>query len=290
MRPPHARAISLLVAAASTVLVSGCGAGGFGTVGSTRPDTSIDEYVALGDGFTSAPYVGSTTSEDGCLRSSDNYPSQVAQALKVTTLADASCVGATTDALSAKFKPPGSKTSVDAQMSAIDRETDLITISIGIEDRGLLEDMFRICLALPCGTKVAPIPLAENIDKSGDRLTAVVRKIQTRAPNAYIVLVGYPQILPPEEPCDKLPSTSAEQLALANILLARLNRRIQSAALETGSNYVNVQSLSQDHHPCADEPWVQGSQSKRGTSVASHPVALEQKAVADAVVARIENR
>ena len=41
-------------------------------------------YVALGDSFTAAPGIPETDGSDGCLRSSRNYPSLVAEQLEAT--------------------------------------------------------------------------------------------------------------------------------------------------------------------------------------------------------------
>ncbi|RZI79153.1 MAG: hypothetical protein EOO67_20845, partial [Microbacterium sp.] len=162
---------------ASLALVSGCGAGGFDNKAperSTGPVT-FDSYVAIGDGFASGPYLGKDVSTSGCLRSADNYPTQVARALSVGTVTDVTCVGATTQDLTAISTAPGSKKKLAPQLDAVTKDTDLVTLGIGIEDNGLLQDMFHVCQAEPCGNDVLGPPLAKQLDAFSSAISSTVR-------------------------------------------------------------------------------------------------------------------
>lgn len=284
------RTISTAALVSALALVSGCGAGGFNN---TAPERSIGpvtytNYVALGDGFASGPYLGRDTSGTGCLRSAENYPSQVARALKVATVTDVTCVGATTRDLTATSSAPGSKKKLAPQLDAVTSTTDLVTIGIGIEDNDLLQDMFHICQAEPCGTDVLGPPLGKQLDAFGSAISSTVRTIQDVAPNATIVVVGYPQIMQQRGLCKALPAITDKQLEVAYGILNQLNDFLRGAALQTGSDYVDVAALSDDKDACSSDPWVSGSKTKPGKSEAFHPVAAEQKAVAAAIAAQLK--
>ena len=65
--------------------------------GATTAHAAGGIYVALGDSYTSAPLVPNQHGEPiDCGRSDHNYPSLVAEALKVSTFVDVSCGSAET--------------------------------------------------------------------------------------------------------------------------------------------------------------------------------------------------
>ena len=63
--------------------------------------TTYKEYVALGDSYTSSTGFSMVPDQTfvplGCAQSVSDYPHQVAGLLKVATVRDASCGGATTN-------------------------------------------------------------------------------------------------------------------------------------------------------------------------------------------------
>lgn len=283
------RLLGSLAVSLVAVLLAGCGAGGFGSGNKTEPLTDIRNYVALGDGFAAGPYLGTSTDPD-CLRSAANYPAQVAEALGVTTLSDQTCTGASTASLTARFKAPATKKELPAQLDAVTADTDLVTIGIGLSDNNLINDLFRVCSELPCGNRVSPKAIITQLELYEDELTAAVRSIQETAPASYIVMVGYPQIMPPTDGCPQLPRMTAEQLNAAYVVLFGVNEAIRSAARQSGAAFVDAAGLSASHTVCSEEPWVTGKGAKEGEAEPFHPLAVEQKAVADAITAQVDSR
>lgn len=284
------RATGLAVVSLLAAVVSACGAGGFGSKAPATLSTKVTSYVALGDGFAAAPYVGRSTSQDGCLRSELNYPRQVASTLGVADFKDVSCVGATTAAITDAFRPPGATKDVPAQLDALGPDTDLVTVSVGIMNDRLLTTMFDICVALPCGTKVAAKDLVAHLDELADDLPATIRKITAKAPGAFVVVVGYPELLPIEKGCALLPAMNDTQWSYANLAWERFSSEVGSAARQAGATYVDVRKLTGAHAPCSDQPWVNGARAAKGKSFAYHPKAREQAAVAAAVAAQVRAR
>jgi hypothetical protein len=281
------RAAGAVVVLAVAGLVAGCG-GGFSSAPASPPDDVVSSYVALGDDFTSAAGADATPGDDGCARSDKNFPSLAAQDLHIKTLHDVSCPGATTASLTTKTDLAKDK-SVPPQLDAVTKGTDLVTLGIGLEDRDLLQHVFQICLAAPCGAKIPPQTILSDVSAMSDSLASAVRAIQDKAPDSYVVLVGYPTITPDAGSCDALPDLEQPSLDAASQVLDEINRELRFTARETGAGYLDVARLSTGHELCSGEPWVEADKGKKGQPTTYHPVAAEQRAVADALVALVKN-
>lgn len=273
------RAAGLLVVATLSAALAGCSGGGFGSEQPPPTRDVIRTYVALGDGFTAAPYAGRTVDED-CLRSDENYPHLLAAALDVE-VTDVSCTGVGTRALTHRTRPPAGGPRVAAQVDAVSSDTDLVSIGIGIEDQDLLARMFEICTTFPCrDPETRGQTYVRDVARMGISLTDAVREVLEKAPDARVVLVGYPQITPTEGRCRQMPELTQEQLDAVNTLLGQLNGQIRTVARLTGATFVDVADLSTGHELCSDDPWISGKKSVDGESVAFHPRAALQDAVA----------
>lgn len=276
-RHPALLAATALVAAAA----SGCGA--------EEPEKSrVRTYVALGDSFTSAPGVAVTDTTTGCQRSDHNYPALLAEALGAR-LVDVSCGSADTTAIEGTQQTPGGPKA--SQIEAVDRKTDLVTAGIGINDFGLYSSLLFSCPQLaptdptgsPCRDAMATADgdrLEETIDEIGPRVTAVLKRITERAPEARVVLVGYPQFVPPSGTCEELPLAVGDYPYVRE-LTERLGRTLESAAEDASADYLDLVTASQGHDICAgDEAWINGSVDIPGRAVLYHPLPEGQAAVA----------
>jgi len=255
----------------------------------------IDSYVALGDSFTAAPLVTAPAENDGCLRSQNNYPTLVAEALGAD-LEDRSCGGAETGNLTAPQRTFAG--TVPAQLGALDADTDLVTMGIGGNDFEIFATLVR-CAELgaddpdgaPCTERFGDAGAAEldqQLVTIGERLTASIEKVRRRAPDAEIVVVGYPRVIPPNASCPELlPLASGDR-----DLVAGLNRRLAAierrAAREADVRYVDLYAASAGHDVCSDEPWVNGRATVPGHALAYHPLATGQQAAARLVLDALE--
>lgn len=286
-----ARALSA-AAGASVLLVSGCttaekGSGdGPDASANRQPIEAGDQYVALGDSYTSAPGVGTTTGPAGCLRTDGNYPHLLAAALDVE-LTDVSCGGAKTDDMT-QPQALGSE-EVPAQVDAVTGDTDLVTLSIGANNGSVYGNLVVSCARLavadptgaPCSDLAQKNPdvLPEVFDGVAADIVATVDAILDRAPKARIVIVGYPQIIPAQGTCSLLPLAEGDY-AFGRGVLQEFVEAQEKAAREAGAEYVDVWAASEGHDICSEDPWVAGFKpAKAGT--AYHPYAEEQAAVAD---------
>jgi lysophospholipase L1-like esterase len=237
-------------------------------------------YVAIGDSYTAAPYVPKTESAAGCIRSDHNYPHLLAKALKVTTLIDRSCGGATTQNLvTPQVTLTGS--TVEPQDNQLTNDTDLVTVGIGGNDSGIAGTLFYYCAA---GTSCNTATVASNAANAlkGLELAVVngLKGIRSRAPNARIVLVGYPQIAPSTGTCPLLPPLATTDLALFNKINLGLNSALEKAAKATAVTFVDVYGPSKGHDICSSDPWVNGTVENLTKAAALHPFGREQEAVA----------
>ena len=286
--------VSLIVLGA---LLSGCGSdaetapppGPARTTGSpTASPTEYDEYVALGDSYTAAPLVPPTDTSNTCLRSGVNYPALVAQGMPGTALTDVSCSGAATENMTAPQR--GMTGAVPPQFDALHRGTDLVTIGLGGNDGGLFASVLGDCTRLassdptgrPCTRRFEGRTEA-TLDQIRSNLADVVSGVQERAPKARILLVGYPQIVPASGTCDDLPLAEGDY-AFARQVNEDLNHAVEEAAGDTDAEYVDVWGPSEGHDICGDEPWINGRVTSAERALAYHPLAVEQRAVADLVL------
>ncbi len=281
----RARRPSALLLAAM-MLLAGCGS----SPPASRHDAPrLASYVALGDSYTAAPLVPRTNLDNGCLRSTHNYPSLVARDLDVADFADRSCSGAsTTDLTSAQ------RAGVPPQLDALNRRTDLVTVGIGGNDFHVFGTIVDGCTrdraADPAGA-----PCRAQMRASGsDRLLAVMPRItaavtsalaeiRRRAPQAKVVVVGYPQIVPRSAPpagaCPQLPLARGD-FSYAYGVNRALDAAVRAAATATGSTWVDIWSASRGHDICSPHPWINGSVTQPDRAAAYHPFGVEQRAVA----------
>jgi lysophospholipase L1-like esterase len=267
------------------------------TPGATTEAAKRSTYVALGDSYTAAPGVPQTEQQSGCLRSNGNYPTLVAHQLQAKFV-DVSCVGATTAALTGPQSSDGHV--LPAQFAALGKHTSLVTLGIGGNDLDLFQTAIGTCgqLALnhpqgsPCrdyyeadGRKKDP--LLDKIDRIGARVTKALKGIHQRAPQAQVVLVGYPQPVPAKGTCRILPLAPGDY-PFARSILSALDAALEKAAARGKATYIDMEKASRGHDICAGaNAWINGVNTDIARALAFHPFAAEQQAVADLIVAEV---
>lgn len=255
-----------------------------------------DEYVALGDSYTAGPLIPAVQLAGGCIRSTNNYPSLLAERLAVETFRDVSCSGAdTTDMTSPQQTILGP---VPPQFAALDADTDLVTVSVGGNDFSVFSQLVTVCPALrsqdpdgaPCRRHFGADgrdDLRESIDQTKDRLIAVVQGIRERSPEARVLVIGYPQIAPMHGTCPaKLPLADGDYRYAVQIE-RDLNAALRLAAHRGGAEYVDLFRASRGHDICSDEPWVNGQTTDPGRALSYHPFLAGMIGVADVLELRL---
>ncbi|MGA8846001.1 MAG: SGNH/GDSL hydrolase family protein [Nocardioides sp.] len=271
---------------------------GSGSVQTFEPSTDEFVYVAMGDSYTAAPLFPLAKQEEinGCLRSDENYPALIALQLDFS-LVDVSCSGASTTSIFAAQRFADNKR--PPQLDSLTEETDLVTLGIGANDFRYFSEMIFTCLAVakrdpkgsPCRDKNLTPQGRDRIEKNlGEirrNVARVVRAVGTKAPNARVMLVGYPQLLPDEGTCRaKLPLAVGDYDYTRDLNL-RLANAVRKGGIKAGAEFVDLVEASQGHDICSEDPWVAGIRGAPKRAMGLHPYPAEQRAVADLVIGRL---
>lgn len=237
-------------------------------------------YVALGDSFTSGPFIGEMRADaPGCGRSTVNYPSLLEEWLEAESFTDVSCAGARTDNLA---NPQGTFGGGMAppQLDAVSEETTLVTLGIGANNSLIYSGLVACHAATTVCLSDALLASAREVEPA---ITASVEQVRAKAPDAQIVVIGYPQILPTEQGCEMV-TASPEVLGQVREVEEALNASLENGAEAAGATYVDLWGPSQGHDACAgEEAWIVDRPNAAGTGAQFHPNAAGMRATAGVI-------
>lgn len=247
-------------------------------------------YVALGSSFAAGLGLGPRAPGSPIVsqRSVNGYPQQVARLLKVPSFTDMTSSGATV-----RHVLYGGQMMLGPQVDALGPNTRLVTLTVGGNDIGYVGDLVAMGWRNKGGIIGAAVallwkgakPIAERDFPALDaNLRATLREIQRRSPNARIMVVTYPTILPPAGTCPSL-SITAAQAAHMRLVGEKLAEVTRDAAHSMGIAVVDVATLSADHNACSRQPWVNGISPKSGA--AFHPTFAGARATAQAIAKQL---
>jgi hypothetical protein len=175
--------------------------------------------------------------------------------------------------------------------NAIDSKTTLVTITIGGDDVDFA-GVLKYCAKHACNTPKYGVSISKSITNLEPKLVKVYNAIKQKAPNARIVVLGYPQVFPDshaEQTCTKLAPWTGEQTMLRDAG-TDLNNTIKSAASTVGVRYIDVTARFAGHEVCGRKgEWINGPSStyKKNRNFVDdqsfHPNALGQQAYAAAI-------
>jgi hypothetical protein len=198
--------------------------------------------VALGDSFSSGVGTGSYTLSGSCHRGVYAYPWLVAQQRPNTSLTFVACSGATTTDLMA------------SQIQSVDG-ADIVTLTIGGNDIRFA-DLIVQCTLSDCSAALdstrASLPTFLP-----PRLDTVYAGIESRAPDATVVVLGYPRIFS-SVGCFGTLGISSTERAKANLLAEKLDEVTGAEAASYGFTYKSALSRFTGHAVCSFSPWVNG--------------------------------
>jgi len=212
-------------------------------------------YVALGDSYSSGTgtreYVDTT-----CQRSDHSYPAQLAAEHGYSLTFDA-CSGATIDDVRSK------------QLGNLSADTGLVTISAGGNDTGWTNVVASCARPWPW-TCWGDIDQANAFiaDELPAMLDALYTDIRGAAPNAQVIVVGYPRLFNGET-CNVIARISAEEQNRLNASADLLSDAIAAAAAGHGFGYVDARDPFTGHAVCDDDEWLNGLSNPIGESY--HP-------------------
>jgi lysophospholipase L1-like esterase len=230
---------------------------------------SFVEYVALGDSYAAGWGAPPADPEDPCQRSAQGYPTLLDDAQKRIELeVNAACKGAKTADV------------INTQLSALNSDTRLVTLTVGGNDLNVA-DVAATCTrpgvtALQCITDIRNAVTPAKLQALDDALTDLYAKVAARAPDARIVVTGYPYLADP--------APGSPIITALNAATDQLNATIKQAVTVTQNadvniRYVDVTAEFAGHGIFSPNPFI----NPPGTEAAFHPNALGYSVYATAI-------
>jgi lysophospholipase L1-like esterase len=217
-------------------------------------------YVALGDSYSSGVGAGDTSGT--CGQSPNAYPELWAKASAVTSFTFAACSGATTsDVLS-------------GQLSALSSSTTLVSLTIGGNDVGF-SSVMETCFFGSAGSCQGAVAAGEKTAQTTlpGRLDAVLAGIHAHAPDAKVVVLGYPDFY--DTSASSCPGLSGADHQALDAGINQLDRVLQAAAARGGAAFADVRSRFSGHELCDNAGWLNSITWPVGNSY--HPTATGQQ-------------
>lgn len=243
----------------------------------------LKNYVALGDSFAS---MGSRTTASQadresalCMRSEDNY-ARILAGHQHLSLTDVSCQGAITAHVTSEREADFG--GIPPQASALTRETQLVTISMGGNDISF--GAMAACAATGQDCRQA---LGAQVDRAikglAAKLDAAYAAIKDSAPNAQIIATGYLPLVAESDTCEFTNRISTTDLGWFVEVTNRVNGAVKEAAERNGATYV-LPADAQGHTGCAEPElrWTSFDGQATG-SYPMHPTPEGQRAMAAAI-------
>ncbi|MGB3887347.1 SGNH/GDSL hydrolase family protein [Gordonia sp. (in: high G+C Gram-positive bacteria)] len=262
------------------------------TVANSPAPVAGPQLVHLGDSFASG--AGTTPLvEDSpvmCQRAQANFGERIAATRKLT-VTDVSCAGATTeDFRVAQYDGVG------PQLDSLSTSAKYVTVMIGGNDGALFTTLVGECTRLaqddptgsPCTSALGRKPFRAIATHTQPDVTATLAEIRRRAPNAQVLIVGYPRLMPAARTCRPAVGIADGDLDYVNRIEAALNAAVRAAAKATGVTYVDLERPFAGHDACAARGtrWIE-PQYGADTAVVMHPNERGQEAIAAAVAAQM---
>ena len=265
-----------LMARLVTILIALAGFVTAGTLpAAAQSNSGTVSYVALGDSYAAGQGGGDYI--NGCLESPNGYPYLLDHRRRIDLRDNVACTGATTT------------TVASTQLSALTEETELVTLTVGAADLGL-STVLTACTAVPPTPVQCQAAIANAQAQLGTLLVSLTNLYaavadEDAAPNALIVVTGYPLLFEPPAEGDP----NAAIITAINNAITALNATIQQAVTlaqtaDINIIYVDVTEEFAGHGIGSTHPFIHAT----GPD-AYHPNAAGYRAYAKAIFAAIRD-
>ncbi|MFH8408354.1 SGNH/GDSL hydrolase family protein [Streptomyces sp. NPDC018019] len=236
--------LSRCAATASAFLVTSALALSGASAAVSAPRAQATDYVALGDSYSSGVGAGSYDGSSGaCKRSTKSYPALWAASHTGTRFNFTACSGARTGDVLAK------------QLTPVNSGTDLVSITIGGNDAGFADTMTTCALQgeSACLNRIAQARAYVNQTLPG-KLDQVYDAIDSRAPAAQVVVLGYPRFYKLGGSCSV--GLSEKSRAAINAAADDINAVTAKRAADHGFTFADVNTTFAGHEICSGAPWL----------------------------------
>ncbi|MEU2779756.1 SGNH/GDSL hydrolase family protein [Streptomyces sp. NPDC007162] len=199
---------------------------------------SAVHYVALGDSFSSGSGAGDNDMSNYCRRSPNAYPALWAREHHPESFRYAACGGAVTADVRAE------------QVAALDRDTTLVTITIGGNDADF-EGVILGCILAPVNAEKCDAALdhSESVihHELPARLAETYRDIRAHAPHARVVVADYPHLFDANTTCLAATKPRRERM---NKMADDADAVIEREAHASGFHFADVRTAFHGHEVC----------------------------------------
>ena len=208
------------------------------------PASAAVNYVALGDSYASGLGAGNY-SGGSCDRSAGAYPQLWDNANHPASFSFVACSGATTTDV------------INSQISALSSSTTLVSVTIGGNDVGFSNVMIT-CVLGSTSDCVNAVNQAEAQARSQlpGALSTLFNDISARAPNARVVVIGYPEFYDLSRSSGCIGLSTTDRTALdggADVL----DSVIQAATAGRSSFvYAEIRPAFGGHEICDSSSWL----------------------------------
>jgi lysophospholipase L1-like esterase len=207
------------------------------------PEYATTDYVALGDSYSSG--VGAPGQSGLCLRSSNGYPARWAAANQPKSFTNLSCGGAETDDVR------------NLQVPFLSRSAELISITIGGNDAGFAPTVLscQVATDAACAQTVADAK-TDITTTLPAKLDATYAAIRGKAPNAKVVVLGYPLLFDTASASCGLTGMSLAKRRALNDGARVLDDLIRDRSAAAGFTFSDVRDEFAGHGICSASPYL----------------------------------
>ncbi|WP_144659183.1 SGNH/GDSL hydrolase family protein [Paenarthrobacter nicotinovorans] len=258
------------------------------------------DYVALGDSYTAGTGADGLTRTAVCWQSSGGYVDLVDASARVDLITNAACHGSLLafDPLNPSPFYNGAPTVAEqiaglAFSQALSGDTDLVSITAGAIDGGSLLAL-QACSTpntQACAATVAGI--IQNLGSLEAGLELTYQSIQAAAPNATIVVMGYPRLFDPSRGNIVIGGVTVVPVTnqiTVNTAVNALNATIAKAVAESGTNavFVDVTKRFLGHAVNSGNSWIVLDLAQLQADANFHPNDAGHQAYASALLSTIK--
>nr|WP_223242489.1 SGNH/GDSL hydrolase family protein [Streptomyces sp. CBMA123] len=202
-------------------------------------------YVALGDSYSAGVGAGDYLGDSGsCKRSANAYASLWSNANSPSSFAFVACSGARTGDI------------LSNQISALSSDTTLVSLSVGGNDAGFSSTM-KTCVLSSDSDCLNAVNTAENYATNTlpGQLDQVYNAIRAKAPNAHVVVMGYPHLYQLGGSC--IFGIGDTKRAAINEAADTLDGIIAKEVANAGFTFGDVRDIFSGHEICGSlDTWL----------------------------------
>jgi lysophospholipase L1-like esterase len=216
-----------------------------------------DNYVALGDSYSSGTGTRDYSLNSGCQRGPYAYPALIKADRPNTNLTFVACSGAKTGDVLAN------------QVQSLSTSTNIVTITIGGNDAGFSSVITKCAEPWPVNCD-GDITNAQNYINNTlpGALNNVYSQIKSRAPSAKVVVLGYPRLFMNVD-CNAGTFFSSDEMTKLNATADLLRDVTSGRAAAYGFTFKDAIPPFVGHAVCSSTEWLNGLSDPIGDSY--HP-------------------